>query len=82
MLNAEPVSFSEPFFFFFSQDSIKCRLPRNQAATRVEVLLSQLGSARGRDGANSSQQLNFLLLLYTEGGRRRRKYVGHLLAAL
>lgn len=68
VLNAEPVSFSEPFF----QDSIKCRLPRDQAATRVDVLLSQLGSARGRDGANSSQQLNFPLLLYREGGRRRK----------
>lgn len=33
MLNAEPVSFSEPF-----QDSIKSRLPINQAATRVEEL--------------------------------------------
>lgn len=57
----------------FFEDSIKCRLPRNQAATRVEVLLSQLGSARGRDGANSSQQLNFPPLLYTERGKEEEE---------
>lgn len=39
----------------------------------MEVLLSQLGSARGRDGANSSQQLNFPLLPYTDGGKEEEE---------
>lgn len=68
MLNAEPVSFSEPF-----QDGTKRRLPTKQAATRGEGCRVWRRSALGREGADGSQKLDFPPLLYKEGGVRRRK---------
>lgn len=63
VLNAEAVSFSEPF-----QDSINCRLPIEQAATRAEGCRVWHRSAPGREGANGSQKLDFPPLLCKEGG--------------
>lgn len=60
---------SKPF-----QDSIRHRLPIDQAATCVEELRAWQGSAQGRESAGSSQQLD--IPPRKEGGGGKHSHVG------